>query len=77
MGYMVVWGEDTKKIFLDEIAILMIENTAVSLTACLLEALVNKKIKVVFLRCKKKSSCRTNPYIRQLRQYTKSKRADK
>ena len=48
MGYMVVRGEDTKKIFLDEIAILMIENTAVSLTVCLLEALVNKKIKVIF-----------------------------
>lgn len=26
MGYMVIRGEDTKRIFLDEIAILMIEN---------------------------------------------------
>lgn len=53
MGYMVVRGEDTKKIFLDEIAVLMIENTAVSLTACLLEALVNKKIKVIFCDAKR------------------------
>jgi len=34
MGYMVIRGEDTKHIFLDEIALLMIENPAVSLTDC-------------------------------------------
>lgn len=48
MGYMVVRGEDTKRIFLDEIAILMIENPAVSLTGCLLEALTEKKIRIIF-----------------------------
>jgi CRISPR-associated endonuclease Cas1 subtype II len=48
MGYMVVRGEDTKRIFLDEIAILLIENSAVSLTGCLLVALIEKKIKVIF-----------------------------
>lgn len=40
MGYMVVRGEDTKRVFLDEMAVLMIENPAVSLTGCLLEALI-------------------------------------
>ena len=48
MGYLVVRDEETKRIFLDEIAILMLENTAISLTGCLLSALVEKKIKVIF-----------------------------
>ncbi len=48
MGYMVIRGEETKRIFLDEIAILLIENPMVSLTGCLLEALTEKKIRVVF-----------------------------
>lgn len=49
MGFMVVRAEDTKKIFLDEIAVLLIDNPAVSLTGCLLEAMVEKKIRVIFL----------------------------
>ena len=48
MGFMVVRAEETKKIFLDEIAILLIENPAVSLTGRLLEALTEKKIRVIF-----------------------------
>ncbi len=48
MGYLVIRGEDTKRIFLDEIAVLLIENSAVSITGCLIEELVNKKIKVIF-----------------------------
>lgn len=48
MGYMVVRGEETKRVFLDEIAVLIIENNAVALTACLLEKLCEKKIKVIF-----------------------------
>ena len=48
MGYMVVRGEEERRIFLDEIAILLIENPAVSLTGCLLEALTEKKIRVIF-----------------------------
>ena len=48
MGYLVVRGEDVKRIYLDEIGLLMIENPAVALTGCLLSALTEKKIKVVF-----------------------------
>lgn len=48
MGCMVIRGEETRRIFLDEIALLIIENPAISLTGCLLEALVEKKIKVIF-----------------------------
>lgn len=48
MGYLVVRGEEVRRIFLDEIAILLIENPAVALTGCLLSALAEKKIKVLF-----------------------------
>ena len=48
MGYMVVRGENKVRIFIDEIAFLIIENPAVSLPGCLLEELINKKIKVIF-----------------------------
>jgi CRISPR/Cas system-associated endonuclease Cas1 len=45
---MVIRGEETKRILLDEMAVLMIENNAVSMTGCLLSALLDKKIKVIF-----------------------------
>lgn len=48
MGYLVVRGEETKRVFLEEISLLIIENTAVSITGCLISALVDKKIKVIF-----------------------------
>ncbi len=48
MGYMVVRAEETKRIFIDEIAVLVIENPAVSFTGCLMEMLTEKKIKVIF-----------------------------
>lgn len=59
---MVVRGEDTKRIFLDEIAMLMIENPAVSFTGCLLEALVEKKIRVVFCDGKRSPLAELAPY---------------
>ena len=62
MGYMVIRGDDTKRIFLDEIALLMIENPAVSLTGCLLEALVEKKIRVVFCDSKRSPMAELAPY---------------
>ena len=46
MGYMVVRGDEIKRVFVDEIAVLVIENPAVSFTGCLMEALVEKKVKV-------------------------------
>lgn len=48
MGYLVMRGEETKRIFLDEIAILMIENPAISITGCLIDALNERKIRVIF-----------------------------
>ena len=48
MGYLVIRGIETKKILLDEIKILLVENPAISITGFLLEALVEKKVKVIF-----------------------------
>ena len=62
MGCLVIRGEDTKRIFLDEIAVLMIENPAVSLTGCLLEALVEKKVRVIFCDGKRSPLAELAPY---------------
>lgn len=62
MGFMVVRAEETKKVFIDEIAVLLIENPAVSLTGCLLEALTEKKIRVIFCDAKHNPSAELVPY---------------
>lgn len=48
LGYMVCRGEETKKIYLSEISTLMVESTAVSMTAALLAELIKNKVNVVF-----------------------------
>ena len=48
MGYMVIRGEEVHRIFLDEIAMVIIENPAVALTGCLLSELMERKVKVIF-----------------------------
>ena len=62
MGYLVVRGEDVKRVFLDEIALLMIETTAVSMTAYLLAELVEKKIRVIFCDEKRNPVSELCPY---------------
>ena len=53
MGYLVVRSLDTKRILLDEIAVLMIGNPAVSLTGILMEELIVRKAKVIFCDTKR------------------------
>jgi len=53
MGYMVIRGEEIRRVYLEEISSLIIENNAVALTGCLLEALVNKNVKVIFCDSKR------------------------
>ncbi len=53
MGYLVVRSLDTKLILLDEIAVLIIENPAVSLTGILMEELIVRKVKVIFCDTKR------------------------
>ncbi|NLD86929.1 MAG: type II CRISPR-associated endonuclease Cas1 [Clostridiales bacterium] len=62
MGSMVIRGEDTKRINLDEIAILLIENPAVSLTGCLLEALTERKVRVIFCDSKRSPMAELVPH---------------
>lgn len=62
MGYLVIRKEDVLKIHLSEISILIIENTAVSLTVALLCELTKKKIKVIFCDEKRNPSSELLPY---------------
>ena len=62
MGYMIIRGEDTKRVFLDEIAVVLIENPAVAMTGCLLSALIEKKVKVVFCDNRRSPQAELVPY---------------
>jgi len=62
MGYLMIRGEDVQRVFLDEIAMLIIENPAVCLTGCLIEALTERKIKVIFCDSSRSPICETAPY---------------
>ena len=48
MGYLVIRSDIKQTIYLDEIAVLMLENPAVSLTGCLIEEIVKHKIRLIF-----------------------------
>lgn len=63
MGYMVVRSaEETNQIFLRDIRMVMIESTAVSVTAALLNELMRHKIKVIFCDEKRNPSSELLPY---------------
>ena len=62
MGYLVVRGNETHRILLDEIATVVIENPAVSLTGFLIEALTEKKIKVIFCDSKRNPTAELIPH---------------
>ena len=53
LGYLVVRAREIKRVFLDEIAVLIVESPAVSMTGSLIEALTDKKIKVIFCDAKR------------------------
>ena len=48
LGYLVCRGEETKKIFISEIGVLIIESTGVALTTALLCELIKAKVNIVF-----------------------------
>lgn len=62
MGYMVVRGEETKRIFLDEIGILMLENPQISMTGSLLSALSKNKTRIIFCDEKRNPYGELEPY---------------
>ena len=61
-GYLVVRSEETKRIFINEIELLMIENTAVAMTGYLLAELVRNKVKVVFCDQRRNPCAELMPY---------------
>lgn len=54
LNYLVVRGESEKKIYIHEINTLIVQSTAVSLTAALLSVLIENRVKVIF--CDEKCS---------------------
>lgn len=62
LGFMVVRQDTTRKIHIDEISMLIIESTAVSITAALLCELTKKKVKVIFCDEKRNPSSELIPY---------------
>lgn len=63
MNYMTVRGEEqTTKIYINEIYMLIIESTAVSMTAALLSELMKKKVKIIFCDEKRNPSAEMVSY---------------
>jgi CRISPR-associated endonuclease Cas1 subtype II len=62
LGFLVVRGESTTKIHIGEIHTLIVETTAVSITAALLCELTKKKVKIVFCDEKRNPSSELIPY---------------
>lgn len=62
MGYLVVRGLETKRILIDEIAVLMVANPTVSFTGFLVEALTDKKVKVIFCDTKRNPVAELMPH---------------
>lgn len=62
LGFLVVRKDKTTKIYLNEISVLMLESTAISLTAYLVNELIKRKIKVIFCDEKRNPSGEVIPY---------------
>lgn len=62
MGYMLVRQKEITQIHMSEIALLLIESTAVSITASLLAELTKQKVKVIFCDEKRNPSSELIPY---------------
>lgn len=62
MGYLVVRKDTTVKVHINEISTLIIETTAVSMTAALISELIKKKVKVIFCDEKRNPVAELMPY---------------
>lgn len=63
MNYLVLRGDETKRIFLDEISMLIIHSTAVAVTTALLAELIKRNIKIVFCDEKHNPLAEVLPYF--------------
>ena len=84
LGFMVIRGEETVKIHINEIEMVIVESTAVSFTAYLMNELVKNKVKVIFCDEKRNPSSELLPYygahdtsakIRHQMEWTKENKA--
>jgi len=71
LNYLVCRNEEVKRIFLDEISILIIQSTCVSFTAALVSELVKRKVKIIFCDEKSNPLAEVTPYSNS---YTSSSR---
>lgn len=62
LNFLIIRGETEKRIYINEINMLIVQNTAVSLTAALLSELVRNNVKVVFCDEKCNPSSELLPY---------------
>ena len=62
IGYLVVRGQETTRIHIHEVSTLIVESTAVSMTAYLLNELVKNKVKVIFCDEKRNPVSELLPY---------------
>ena len=62
LNFLIVRGETEKRIYINEINTLIVQSTAVSLTAALLSELVRNNVKVVFCDEKCNPSSELLPY---------------
>lgn len=62
LGFLVVRTDTTIKVHLNEISVLMLESTAISLTASLVNELLKRKIKIVFCDEKRNPCGEVIPY---------------
>lgn len=62
LGFLVVRKDTITKIYLNEISVLMLESTAISLTASLVSELLKRKIKIIFCDEKRNPCGEVTPY---------------
>lgn len=62
MGYMCVRGKDLRRLFLDEVGTVIIESTAVSLTAAWISECLRRKIKIIFCDGRRNPAGEVLPY---------------
>lgn len=71
LNYLICRGEEEKRVLLDEIEFLIIQNTGVSLTCALLSALIEKKVKVIFCDTQSNPRFELTPYYNHYGSYKK------
>lgn len=73
LNYLVCRGEEEKRVLIDEIETIIIQNIGVSLTCALLSALIERKVKVIFCDSKSNPQSELMPYFNNYSNYKKIK----